>query len=173
MNLFLKTEAWNDYSIRAHAIKGVLAAVGAERLSQWAYRLEQASKDSTSQNPDASGNRTAGENYSPGICREETGPFCAALSAFRDKLRLTSLFNYSEDMKKKEKKAGDGNYLKEQMVLLREACLQCSTGEAEKIAAALEECTWNTETDNAVAEICRLVLSYDYDKALEKMSSIV
>jgi CheY-like chemotaxis protein len=74
----LKGEIWGDYAIKIHALKGVCANIGAEKLSQRAAALEKASK--------------AGDEESLAMCREETQPFSTDLCAFRDRLRGTSLF---------------------------------------------------------------------------------
>jgi CheY-like chemotaxis protein/HPt (histidine-containing phosphotransfer) domain-containing protein len=156
INAAVKTENWNDYSVKVHALKGVLAGFGVKRLSQWAANLEKASKDSSS------------EGLPSQICREETAPFCAALADFRDKLHLTSLFASSCN-ENKEKPKGDKIFLQEQIVFLQKACTECSFEDAEKTIATLLEFQWDSETGAALEKIKSLVSSYDFTEALEKI----
>ena len=85
----LKAEAWKDYLIKAHALKGVLAALGLSRLSQWAANLEEASREAEN----LSGENISGETPSLDICREETSHFCEAMEKFINSLRQTSLLD--------------------------------------------------------------------------------
>jgi HPt (histidine-containing phosphotransfer) domain-containing protein len=75
----LKSEDWQYYSVKAHAIKGILAIFGAEKLSHWVGRLEEAS--------------IAGEGFSPELCREETWSFSEDLAQFIYDIRLTSILD--------------------------------------------------------------------------------
>jgi CheY-like chemotaxis protein len=145
----LKAGDWKNYAIRAHALKGVLAAFGAGRLSQWAGNLEKASKE--------------GSEFSPALCKEETAPFSAALSKFQTALHETSLFAVS-DVDKKEKPKGDEKFLREQIPLLIEACNKFSSENAEKIIASLLEYDWENETNAKLEKIRALVAGYDFEK---------
>jgi HPt (histidine-containing phosphotransfer) domain-containing protein len=157
LDRILKEENWQDYVIKIHALKGVLANIGAERLSQWAAKLEKASK--------------AGDETSLAMCREETGPFSADMRGFRDKLRQTSLF--SSQGKEESKKPGDMQFLKEQIGLLKDACINYSFGETKKIITNLGEYEWDNETTKELENIRQFVLSLDYDKALEGMNRLL
>ncbi|MDR0442030.1 MAG: response regulator [Treponema sp.] len=157
LNAALSAESWGDYCIKAHALKGVLASIGMEKLSKRAARLEKAS------------NNSAGE-FSPSLCKEETASFCAALSEFLTLLRRTSLFNSTAE--NKERPAGNKQFLKEQKELLKKACELCSAEEAEKIAAALGEFSWGGETQAALEKIRRFAASYDFDKVLEIIDNL-
>jgi signal transduction histidine kinase/CheY-like chemotaxis protein/HPt (histidine-containing phosphotransfer) domain-containing protein/HAMP domain-containing protein len=154
----MKEETWQDYAIKVHALKGVLANIGMERLSQWAAKLEKASK--------------AGDDESLAMCREETLPFSADLSKFRDKLRHTSLFAAPSGTEK-GKKPGDMQFLKEQIGLLKEACTSYSFGDTKKIIAALGEYEWDGETGKELENIRQFVVSLDYEKALEGMARLL
>ena len=150
-------EAWGDYSIKAHAQKGVLAAFGMGRLSQWAENLEKASKN--------------GEGFSPEICREETAPFCTALAKFRDMLRLTPLFD-SSSAEKGEKPKGEEKFFQTQINNLREACKGGSSEDIEKTMAALLKYEWDSETLAKLEKITTLTSSYHFEEALEKIELI-
>jgi hypothetical protein len=150
-------EIWGDYAIKVHALKGVLANLGAERLSQWAAKLEKASK--------------TGDDPSLAMCREETLPFGADLREFRYKLQQTSLFASSGTAE--GKKPGDTQFLKEQIGLLKEACANYSFGDTKKIIAALGEYAWDDETGKELENIRQFIVSLDYDKALEGMNRLL
>jgi signal transduction histidine kinase/DNA-binding NarL/FixJ family response regulator/HAMP domain-containing protein len=154
----MQEEVWGDYAIKIHALKGVTANIGAEKLSQWAAKLEKASK--------------SGDIVSLAICREETAPFSAELGKFRDRLRWTSLFAAPSGAEK-GKKPGDMQFLKEQIGLLKEACANYSFGDTKKITAALGEYEWDTETGKELDNIRQFIVSLDYDKALEGMNRLL
>jgi signal transduction histidine kinase/CheY-like chemotaxis protein/HPt (histidine-containing phosphotransfer) domain-containing protein/HAMP domain-containing protein len=154
----LKEENWQDYAIKVHALKGVLANIGMERLSQWAAKLEKASK--------------AGDDESLAACRAETLPFSVDLGKFRDKLRQTALFAAPSGAEE-SKKPGDRQFLKEQIGLLKEACTSYSFGDTKKIIAALGEYEWDAETGKELENIRQFVVSLDYDKALEGMARLL
>jgi CheY-like chemotaxis protein len=77
LNKAIKDEAWQDYIIKVHALKGALATFGAEKLSRRAADLEKAAK--------------VGKDFSPQACRAETRSFCADLSLLINKIRRISL----------------------------------------------------------------------------------
>jgi signal transduction histidine kinase/DNA-binding NarL/FixJ family response regulator/HPt (histidine-containing phosphotransfer) domain-containing protein/HAMP domain-containing protein len=154
----MKGEIWGDYAIKVHALKGVMANLGAGNLSQWAAKLEKASK--------------AADDPSLALCREETTPFCADLREFRDSLRRTSLFKSPADTEE-GKKSGDMQFLKEQIGLLKEACVSYSFGETKKIITALGEYEWDAETGKELENIRQFIVSLDYDKALEGMNRLL
>ena len=54
-----------------------------------------------------------------------------------------------------------------QMELLKEACTQCSSEDAEKIIDGLREYAWDSKTTALLEKIRRFAVSYDFDKALE------
>ena len=153
----LKTESWEDYSIKVHALKGVLAAFGMQRLSQWAANLEKASKKEM--------------EFSPDICHEETTPFCDALAKFNGLLCQTSL-NTSLDTEKGAKPKGEKKILQEQIVNLKKACIGCSSEDVEKIFKALSAYEWDKETNQKLKNISALTSSYQFEEALEKIELI-
>jgi CheY-like chemotaxis protein len=73
LNKAIKDEAWQDFAIKAHALKGALATFGAEKLSQRAAGLEKAAK--------------ADKDFSPHVFRKDTRSFCADLSLLINKIR--------------------------------------------------------------------------------------
>jgi CheY-like chemotaxis protein/HPt (histidine-containing phosphotransfer) domain-containing protein len=151
-------EIWKDYAIKVHGLKGVLANLGAEGLSQWAAKLEKASK--------------TGDDPSLAICREETRPFNADIRTFRDKLRRTSLFETPAGTAE-SKKPPDTQFLKEQIGLLKEACTKYSFGDTKNIMAGLGEYEWDAETEKELENIRQFIVSLDYDKALEGINNLL
>ena len=157
LNAAGKAEAWEDYCIKAHALKGVLAAFGMGRLSQWAANLEKASKKEM--------------DFSSEICQEETAPFCEVLAKFRDMLRLTPLFDCI-DTEKSTKPKGEKKFLLEKINILKKACMGCSSEEIEKIFKAISDYEWDKETDQKLESIRGLASSYQFEEALEKIELI-
>ena len=159
LNAAMKEGAWKDYSIMAHALKGVLASLGAQRFSQWASNLENASK----------GDLPTDGKAIPAICLEETAPFSAALAKFQASLRQIldqqESFHISpSESKGKEKPRGDEKFLAGQMDLLGKACMELSD-EAEKIIGSLFEYEWTSETRKGLEKINSFVRSYDFEAA--------
>jgi CheY-like chemotaxis protein/HPt (histidine-containing phosphotransfer) domain-containing protein len=154
-----KSVTWGDYAIKVHALKGVLANIGAERLSKWAAKLERASKP--------------GGEFSPDTCREETHPFMADLTEFRDKLRSTSLIVTPTAEEESSKPAGETQFLKEQMALLKDACGKYSFKVIKEIIAGLGEYKWEEDTQKELENIRDLTVSLDYDKALDGINRLL
>jgi CheY-like chemotaxis protein len=67
---YLAGEDWRNYVTKVHGLKGVLNVLGAKVLGDWGAKLE-----------------AAGRDLNLPLLREETGPYCEVLLAFRDKLR--------------------------------------------------------------------------------------
>ena len=162
-----KAEAWEDYSMAAHALKGVLAAFGAVRLFQWASNLEKASKKETGNSADS----ISQTSFSPELCCEETSPFCDALAKFRNMLSQTTLLD-SVDTDKGDKPNGKEIFLREQIDNLRKACKGCSSGEIEKIFTTLYDFQWDSKTEANLENIRTLTSSYHFEEALEKIELI-
>ncbi|MDR2491433.1 MAG: PAS domain-containing protein, partial [Spirochaetaceae bacterium] len=75
----LEKEDWNDYRLRVHAVKGVLATIGNTELSKKAKDLENAARDG---------------NYQ--LCRKKTAALCESLLTFHGALRKTPLLEKGE-----------------------------------------------------------------------------
>jgi CheY-like chemotaxis protein len=155
LNKTLKAETWNEYRIKIHALKGVLAAFGVQRLSLWAEKLEKNSKDAVS------------ENSTPDLCIKETAPFCSNLLKFRDKLLEAQLPSAVETAEKTDKPKGDENLFKEKIKLLKTSCEQCSADEIDRILSELNKYEWKVQIKNDMEKILKLALNYDYEIAIE------
>jgi HPt (histidine-containing phosphotransfer) domain-containing protein len=149
----VEKEDWADYAIRLHAQKGVMAALGHEKLSGWAARLEKAGK--------------AGDGQT---CKAETEDICKALSAFRDALGETSLFAGDEA----EKQPVEAAFLAEKLALLREACKGLDGTVSDEIAGELAKVSFPPDAgvEEGLKVICRLAESYDFEAALEKIGEV-
>jgi CheY-like chemotaxis protein len=159
----VENEDWNDYTVRAHAYTGVLAMIGQKALSEWALRLEAAGKNAAL--TDAPSVLTAAAAIT--LIKGATMPICEALRNFRDALLATMLIpKESAD----EKTRISSIELTEQLKALQTACAAFKAGEANRIAAFLEQISVDTATDAALAEIRRLVASMDYDEAFKKIA---
>jgi signal transduction histidine kinase/HPt (histidine-containing phosphotransfer) domain-containing protein len=149
----LETEDWTDYTIKVHAVKGVFAALGVNGLSEWAYKLEAASR-----------------NRELETVRSDTVPFCEAMDRLQNELLKTSLMKKPEGQ---EKRKAEPAYILEQLDALRAACKNGDGDRAEGIVKELEQVSCEPETDLALKEICGLTFSYDYDEVIEKINGLV
>jgi signal transduction histidine kinase/HPt (histidine-containing phosphotransfer) domain-containing protein len=148
----LEAKDWQDYVIRVHALKGVLAAFGAGDLAAWAARLEQAAK-----------------NGQTDTCAEETADFFEKLEVFYTALAGTSLLKPENAVEQRE--AAPEKFT-ELLARLREACVNGSAGDAEQAAAALKGIKTAVKTGALLEEIYRLAASYDFEPALEKIDML-
>jgi HPt (histidine-containing phosphotransfer) domain-containing protein len=149
---YLAMEDWKNYSIKLHAMKGVLATIGMDTLSKWAYKLELASK---------------GEGIE--TCKQETEAICEAMYGFKEKLRSTGLIDKKEPV---EKTLVEGSLLKERLEAMRDACQKGDSDRGDVIAEELARMSFNEETDKAVEEICLLAESLDYEEVIQKIEEL-
>jgi CheY-like chemotaxis protein len=164
----VEKEDWKDYAIRLHAYKGVLAMIGQKTLSDWARWLEAAGK-SAALTEDAP---VLGAASAIALIKGVTAPICEALRVFRDALLATTLIPGKSSGEKTKISAAE---LTEQLNALQAACAAFKAGEANRIAALLEQVSVGGDAagaaNAALVEICRLVASLDYDKAVEKIAA--
>jgi HPt (histidine-containing phosphotransfer) domain-containing protein len=149
---YFAAEDWKNYSIKLHAMKGVLATIGIDALSKWAYKLELASKGGDAD-----------------TCKKETEDICAALYEFKEKLRSIGLMNKEEPMEKVVVEAGE---LKEWLEEMKNACLTGDSDKGNVIAQELKQMSFNKETDEALEKICVLAESLDYEKVIQKIAEL-
>ncbi|MHB9293011.1 response regulator protein [Hollandina sp. SP2] len=143
------TEEWKEYSIRLHGIKGVLANIGMGRLSEWAYRLEQASK---------------GNEYE--VCRVETEGICEGLYRFWEGLLKTSVMDEGEGVEREQVSREE---LVEKLDMLAGACKIGASEDADRLAGELDRMRSEGVGDEILKEISGLVASLDYDVVVEKV----
>jgi CheY-like chemotaxis protein/anti-sigma regulatory factor (Ser/Thr protein kinase) len=150
-----EAEDWRNYTVRAHALKGVLASFGAGDLAARAARLEQAARN--------------GEYE---VCAEETADFLEHLETFCAALAGTSLMKREDEAERREAAPEE---FAELLGRLREACAGGMAEDAEKAAAALKKMKTAGETKvlrEDIEEIRGLAASYDFELALEKIDVI-
>ncbi|MDR3336013.1 MAG: response regulator, partial [Treponema sp.] len=163
----VENEDWNDYTVRTHAYKGVLAMIGHKTLSDWARQLEAAGKSAAHREGETDGVAAAS---AIALIKGATGPICEALRNFRDALLATTLtLKESSDSKTKI----SSSELTEKLKALQAACAAFKMGEAGKITAFLEQVSVDGEADAALAEIRRLAESLDYEEAVEKIAAFL
>ncbi|MDR2398535.1 MAG: response regulator [Spirochaetaceae bacterium] len=149
---FRAQENWKEYAIRVHGIKGILANMGMETLSKWAYKLELASKSADVE-----------------VCRTETEGLCEALYQFWEVLRKTSVMDEGEAVERTEI---DQAALLEKLDRLAGACKIGASDEADSLAAELDTLCNNAVDDGALKELSDLVASLDYDIVVEKITEL-
>jgi signal transduction histidine kinase/DNA-binding NarL/FixJ family response regulator/HPt (histidine-containing phosphotransfer) domain-containing protein len=145
-------EDWKLYAIKAHALKGIFASIGAKTLSETGKTLEFAAKEGRD-----------------GECREGTEPFIGAMSVFRDKMRALPLFNKSAATEQKTSGAavsGGGGGTKEKIAALIEACDDGKVHEIDGLSAELRTISCGEKTDALLLEALRLIDSFDYEEAV-------
>ncbi|MDR3255391.1 MAG: response regulator [Synergistaceae bacterium] len=153
--LFFFTEkSWKEYAIRVHAMKSVFANLGCKPLSDWSFRLEQASFGGDAE-----------------TCQSETESYCDAIRQLRGKLTQTSIMEERADEEPKRKIQGET--LTDMLEELTDACLECDTPVAKAITTELRRVTVREDIDALISEICYLVESFDYEDAMEKHKEIL
>jgi len=179
LNLTWKEENWGHYANKAHALKGVLANIGADALSKWAAKLEKASISMKEKS------NAKDENISEfeAVCRNETGSFCEALANFNKKLNLILTENSNSGINETAKTDASGadsdisrgtiQIFFEQLRLLNEACADYSFTETKKIFSVLDEYEWDDDTKVKLNNLKKLTTSFDYEKAQEIINQIL
>jgi len=165
LNLVWKEENWAYYAIKAHSLKGVLANLGADALSKWAAKLENASKDDNASEAEA-------------VCRNETGAFCEALHYFHEKLCLILAVKTNADGgasgdASSEASRGTTQIFFEQIRLLNAACADYSFTDTKKIFSFLDEYEWDDDTKTKLNNLKNITASFDYEKAQEIINQIL
>ena len=146
---------WKLYTVHIHAYKGICATIGAQALSDWARKLERASKS---------------EDRS--LCAAETGAFCAALESLNAALRGTSLL---AERPEEDKSEIDGADMAAKLAAFADACGEGGFARIKAAAKDLETVRpagAPPEFAAALKEALDLARSLDYDEAAEKAREI-
>ncbi|MDR2193219.1 MAG: response regulator [Treponema sp.] len=162
----LRTNNWKEYAVRVHAFKGIFSTIGMQSLSEWAKKLEGAGKDAAGMTLDSNEEK---REKSIALCNGDTGPFIKAMTGFRDALLAASLL---ED-EPFDKITAEPALVREKLTALRHACESMNAKDAGKIAAELQRFAFDTKTESAVMYICKLISSFDYEKALENIDELL
>ncbi|MDR2702025.1 MAG: Hpt domain-containing protein [Spirochaetaceae bacterium] len=148
--LFLERENWKEYATTVHALKGGLAGIGAWKIAQETWYLEDASWKG---------------NYK--FCHEQTDGVLKKILEFDIALRSTILFNREEMPKENAPLV----YLIEKLNALHLACSSGNSTDAEALVKELETKTFDAETDAMIAAVCEFVESLDYDLVIKSLDA--
>ncbi len=144
---------WWDYSIQAHAMKGIFANIGVESLSKQAYELELAAKNS---------------DFS--TCLAKTQPFCEASSIFLHKLKEIKL---AEDSVAIDKTPIDVEDFMAALIELKTSCKMGDSDTAEEQFKALASRSFSEAADSVVEEIGELIVMFDFEIAVDKIKKLL
>ncbi|MDR1306295.1 MAG: Hpt domain-containing protein [Treponema sp.] len=147
-----ESDNWKDYTFALHAVKGLLAGIGAWELSRKALELESASREG---------------NYEP--CRRDSGAVFREMEALAGALRGTALFDGTGGESRAE---ASPETLAEKLRALAGACAAGNSAEAETLAEELRGKTFGPEADEFVESLCARVDALDYDRVLEALRTI-
>jgi CheY-like chemotaxis protein len=144
---------WKNYSIKAHAVKGVMATIGVESVSKLARQLEVASKEG---------------DYE--LCVEKNRVLCEAVLGFRDALFRTSLM--AGEGASVEKKSVDLQSLISALEDMRAACDSGAMNDVNERTTRLRGMSFSDEVDAKIDAICNSAESFDYDEASEMCEAL-
>jgi HPt (histidine-containing phosphotransfer) domain-containing protein len=142
----MESRDWEEYSIRVHGIKSVLANIGAAGRAEMAYKLEMASK-----------------SRDEAACLAGTGPLCDSMLALRDHLLHTPLIG---KVTREEKKAVSADVLMDKLERLKKSCAEGRIEETNAAVSELELVIHDEEADKTLERITRSLKSYDYGAAI-------
>jgi signal transduction histidine kinase/DNA-binding response OmpR family regulator/HPt (histidine-containing phosphotransfer) domain-containing protein len=155
-------EDWKLYSIKAHALKGIFASIGARALSAAGKDLELAAKEG----------RIA-------ECRDGTEHFIDGMAGLRDSMR--GLPHFAKGAVQKTKQNGVPSTEKTVMIkkiaaikiaALAEVCDAGKVHEIDELAAELKEMNYSDEAEpvsRILGEAMAFIDSYDYEEAAKKL----
>jgi HPt (histidine-containing phosphotransfer) domain-containing protein len=167
---YLQSEDWANYAILVHAYKGVLAIIGADKLSEYALHLETAAKNIVEANDHPENiNAAKGLKKNLKLCHEETFPLCDAVVTLHDALEKTSLV----DKTPVEKTAIDIPTLKEKLTALKAACELFKGDDADALSAELEKSVFSEKIDAEIQSICRLTASFNFAEAVVRIQNLL
>ncbi|MDR2211346.1 MAG: Hpt domain-containing protein [Spirochaetaceae bacterium] len=146
----LEGEVWQACAQAAHALKGILAGIGAWELSRMALALEESLRR---------GDREA--------CHSGTGPALEEITGFIAAVR-GALSAAGEKTKIRQRASVD--FLEEKLGMLQRACSAGASREADSLAGELRARTFDDPaTDAFVEKLSVYVENLDYDLALKSI----
>ncbi|MDR0551902.1 MAG: PAS domain-containing protein [Spirochaetaceae bacterium] len=154
----LEEENWEEYTIKVHAVKGVLATVGNAALSSRAKELEAAAKEG---------------NYA--LCCAKTDALCEGLTAFRDELKKTSFAKKPEEA---EKTGVSPETFAAKLRELYNAAFKFNSDETERLAALVAKVEPDNQKLNALWQeaapsIQKKIAEFDYDGAAGEIKRLL
>jgi PAS domain S-box-containing protein len=131
------------YIINAHALKSALANIGETQLSARAAELEQAGRDRNAI-----------------FISDETPAFLSALWAVMDRLRPKSGNNDLYEVSGEDKL-----YMREQLLIIKDACAVYDMDSAKNALAALNQKPWPDAYNELLEAIAEYLLRSDFEDA--------
>jgi CheY-like chemotaxis protein len=161
----VEREDWHDYAIRLHAYKGVMAIIGQKDLEEWMYTLEMAGKTAALMDTPPS---ILTVTSAIALIKGATPPICEEMADFRAALLAATLLETENPVAKTKITMPE---LMKELDALAAACAAFKAKEANEIVARLEKVSVDAAVDAALAELCGLAASLDYDEALERIAA--
>ncbi|MDR0540129.1 MAG: PAS domain-containing protein [Spirochaetaceae bacterium] len=154
----MQSESWEDYGIKVHAVKGVLATIGNAPLSQRARELEMAVKEG---------------NYP--FCRAKTAALCEGLTAFHEALKKTALAH--EEPGDAKTAISPATFIKK-LQELHEAAFKFNSDESERLIEQLvkiepDDASMKELWEKAAPSIQAKITEFDYDRAAAEIQTIL
>ncbi|GMO40427.1 MAG: hypothetical protein Ta2B_20280 [Termitinemataceae bacterium] len=161
---------FKNYSILAHAFKGITATLGHARIAAAAKELEFAGRAAAFGSGDEYSDlyEYKSKEDAAEVCRAKTNALCGALSAFRDHLLKTSPF--ASDSEKQVLGIAE---VKEIMYTLKDALDKFESGKSLKIADALSEYAYEGDFGVKMRAIIKDVNEVEYEAASKKVSALL
>jgi HPt (histidine-containing phosphotransfer) domain-containing protein len=152
---YLETNNWKQYFVLLHAIKGVLAALGMQSLSDDAKELEMAGRKAAE-----------GDEEAMTLCREKNEPAFLKFIFFREDLMATPL---SQEEARTQMSRDE---LKEDLDALTQACNDYVTSEVQRIIRKLKKVTIDPEVDKQLTGVFEAADKLDYDETVWKIDEL-
>jgi signal transduction histidine kinase/DNA-binding NarL/FixJ family response regulator len=151
------SRSWDEYSIRVHGMKSVLANIGAEARAERANKLEMASK-----------------SRDEPTCLIETGPLCDSILALRQHLLRTSLMEEAKmaEVKQERKIAVSAGVLRDKLEHLKKSCMEGKIEETNAAVSELRLAACGEKTDEGLKRVLRSLKSYDYEAAAQQIDEL-
>jgi CheY-like chemotaxis protein len=146
---------WDDYTLRLHAVKGAFGTIGMKSISEWARELE-----------------TAAKNNDITLCEEQTKPFCAAVTAFED--RLEDILPRQQETPPQDGAPNvDAVFVKEKLEALYLACYNFKSDDAEALINTLNQVSFQEQWYGSLTNIRTLVGTYEYGAAEKAIQALL
>ena len=154
---FLTSEDWRLFKVKAHALKGVFAAIGCDGLSAEARRLEEAS---------------AGGDHA--VCRAETEPFTEKVLSFKDALIAAGVSGGAEGGKGPVPRSPvSAETLTETLTRFIAAAESGRSRDASALADTFAHYSYNDRVNTLLDEVVTLTASIEYTRAIESAQAII
>jgi CheY-like chemotaxis protein len=150
--MFMENGDFSNFSISVHAIKSMLASVGAQELSDMAFGLEKASK---------------GGDFE--YCKTKFPPFSGKVASLHKQLQ--ALFPPEEITAEKEK--GSAAYLKENLQKALEAVENFDTDGCTLALNKILEYDFGEEINMLLEDAVKMIKQYQYDEAKEILLKVL